>query len=353
MASDENEQFPLVYIILVNWNGWRNTIECLESVFRNDYPNYRVIVCDNDSTDHSIEKIKDWAKGFLAVVGPAGKELLHLVNPPVVKPIVCMEYEKCSAETGGASDAALVLIRTGGNLGFAGGNNVGMRYALARDDFKYVWLLNNDTVIKPDALVHMVKRMRDIPDAGICGSTLLYYDEPGIVQGLGGAIYNKWLGTNTPIGFLEEFQTVLDPGLVERKLQYVIGASMLVSRELMKNIGLMNEDYFLFFEELDWAARVRNRFRLIYAPESIVYHKEGRSTGINRDPKSQTSSADYYLVRNKLAFTRRYFPFALPTVYLGLLITVFNRIRRGQRERACMILDLMLHPGKWVSGCKQ
>jgi hypothetical protein len=349
LSGANSEEFPRVYVILLNWNGWRDTIECLESIFRNDYPNFRVIVCDNCSTDNSLSHIRAWADGQLSADCPTDDLLRSLTMPPIPKPVRYQELDREAAEKGEASDAVLTLIHTGANLGFAGGNNVGLRYAMAKHDFEYVWILNNDTVIQFDALTHLVKRMQGVHDAGICGSTLLYYGEPETVQGLGGATYNKWLGFNRPVGFLGKLPKSSDPGFVEQRMQYVIGASMLVTREFLQVVGLMNEEYFLFFEEIDWAVRARARFRLVYSPGSIVYHKEGRSSGIHLNPKMKGEVADYFLTRNRLGFTRKYYPFALPTVYLGLLVSLFNRIRRGQWARVGMILDLMMHPGKWVS----
>ena len=148
-----------VYIVLVNWNGWRDTIECLESVFRLDYPDFMVVGCDNASGDDSLAQIKSWAAGTL-VIRAKNPALAELVEPAIPKPVEWVEYDRPTAEAGGSpdNDARLVLIRTGGNLGFAGGNNVGIRFALAHDDCTHVWLLNNDTVAPPDSLSHLVAR---------------------------------------------------------------------------------------------------------------------------------------------------------------------------------------------------
>ena len=333
-----------VYIVLLNWNGWRDTIECLESVFRSDADDYRVIVCDNDSKDESLTHIKAWADGLLNVALPRNHGLRELSFPPLNKPITYLEYDRGAAESGGhpdQSDAKLVLIQTGSNLGFAGGNNVGLRYALTRDDFDYVWLLNNDTVIRPDALSQMIVRMQQRPSAGICGSTLLYYSMPDKVQAWGGAKYNKWLGTTQMLGAFTRAGGPVDSNRVESKLAYISGASMLVSKPFLEQIGLMREDYFLYFEEIDWAMRAKSRYQLCYAAGSIVYHKEGGSIGTNSVvPKEKSLTADYYGVRSRLLFTRYFFPWCLPFIYLGLLPVLVNRLRRRQWKRVGMILSL-------------
>jgi len=335
---------PKVYVVILNWNGWKDTIECLESVFKNSYSNYRVIVCDNDSTDGSVERIKDWAEGRLLVQLDTDSPLHDKSWPPVDKPIRWVEYGREKAEQGGdplTSEAPLVLISTGGNLGFAGGNNVGLRYALARGDFDYVWLLNNDTVINAVALVEMVQQMEDEPESGICGSTLLYYHNPEKVQTLCGGVYYKWLGAVRYIGqglHLSQ-KCKITRSEVLNQLDYVLGASMLVRKSFLQQIGLMNEDYFLYFEEIDWAMRGKHIFSLTYANNSIVYHKEGGST---RRKKVLEAIPDYYGVRNRLLFARKFHPYTLPGIYVGLAVACLNRLRRGQVDRAGMILKLII-----------
>src|ERR1035438_3867545 len=139
-------------IIILNWNGWKDTIECLESVFRLDYPDFRVIVCDNNSHNDSLDKIKAWADGRLPA-SQSNPELAYLTSPAVPKPIPYRELNREESESGGAFyDARLVLIQNGLNLGFAGGTNVGLRYALGDKSCGFFWMLNNDTVVDSGAL---------------------------------------------------------------------------------------------------------------------------------------------------------------------------------------------------------
>jgi GT2 family glycosyltransferase len=324
-----------IYIVLLNWNGWRDTIECLESVFRNDYPNYQVIVCDNSSQDDSLRQIKNWADGHLDAPLSDNNPLQPLTYPPVPKPVSYVGYERAEAEAGGNSkgnSARLILIQTGANLGFAGGNNVGLRYALQRDDFDYIWLLNNDTVIEPDALSYLVRRMKEKPDAGMCGSTLPFYLDPKRIWALGGATYNKWLAKPCCIGLLQSKEKTVDHHQVEHHLDYIAGASMLISRGFLRDVGLMSEDYFLYFEELDWAMRSRGRYRLAYAPKSVVYHKVAASTVQNVEYKD-TSVSDYFMFRNSLFFTYKYFPVALPLVLPRVsLIFLLKKLRSFLRR---------------------
>ena len=209
----------------MNWNGWRDTDACLESLARLEYTNYQIVVVDNASADGSEEKLRE-------------------------------------------RHPELTLLQSGANLGFAGGNNVGLRYALDRGA-EYVWLLNNDTLVEPDALTQLVAKTQREPALGLCGSTLLYEAQRDTVQALGGAHYNRWLGTVAHLGQHEPWPQKLDTEKLERRvegrLSYLIGASMLASRRFLETVGLLQPDYFLYFEELDWAARARGRFRLGYA----------------------------------------------------------------------------------------
>jgi len=318
---------PRVYIILVNWNGWRDTIECLESLFRLDHPEFTVVVCDNGSTDGSTEKIKAWANGELDA-SAANPTLAFLTQPAVPKPIGFLEIsapERVMAN----HPARLVVIHTGFNLGFAGGNNVGLRYALSAGDFEFAWLLNSDTVVAPTALSEMVERMQERPEAGLCGSTLVEYEKPDRIQALGGAGYNKWLARSSHIGRGISKDKIPDAGLVEPKLRYVIGASMLVSKSFLQDVGLMNESYFLYFEEIDWAIRAKGRYYLCYAPKSVVYHKQGASAGTAFAHRRRSDISDYFSSRGRMLFTMRNFPIAAPVVACLLIGGILFRLAMG------------------------
>ena len=325
MGSDgflESLLVSRVYIILVNWNGWQDTIECLESLLLLESPEFRIVVCDNGSSDNSLQEIKNWAD---------------------CRKIQYAEYQRIEAEEGGSlsADPVLTLIRNGENLGFAGGNNVGLRYALARGDAGYCWLLNNDTVVAPDSLTHMVTRMQQQPTAGICGSTILLYHDRQWIQALGGGHYCRWIGLPWHYGRFSTWGTAINTKRAESWMNYVEGASMLVSRQFLDEVGLLCEDYFLYFEEADWAIRSEGRFKLAYAPDSIIYHKVGNSVGTSSNPAKMSYLSDYYNIRNRLLFTRRFYPAALPTVYLILFGAILLRIILWKPDRAVMIFKLM------------
>lgn len=313
-----------VYIILVNWNGWRDTVECLDSLLLLNYQEFRIVICDNGSSDDSLHQIRNWA--HRREVGFA-------------------EYQRTEAEAGGstAADLLLTLIRNDKNLGFAGGNNVGLRYAMERGDVDFCWLLNNDTVVDSDALIHLVERMQQQTGVGICGSTIHFNHDRQRVQALGGGLYCRWIGLPWHYGRFTRLSGNVNQQRAEFWMNYVEGASMLVSRQFLNLIGLLCEDYFLYFEEADWAIRAEGRFVLGYAPRSIVYHKVGGSIGTSSNPAKMSYTCDYYNIRNRLLFTQRFYPEALPTVRLVIVGAFLLRLCLGKWDRAAMIFRLLFN----------
>jgi GT2 family glycosyltransferase len=322
-----------VCVIIVNWNGWRDTIECLESLFRSDYSNYTVVVCDNASADDSLEQIRIWANGRIAAQS-TNPQLAHLTSPPVAKPIQLSFYSNSyENSTPPASGHPLVLIQTGANLGFAGGCNVGLQYALRHEEYEYAWLLNNDTVVERDTLSKLVEKMRTEPRLGICGSILLDYRSEKNVRAVGGRRYSAWSGRVLP----QRESTMSGPHPPSQPIDYADGASMLVRREFLKTVGLMEEAYFLYFEELDWATRAGDRFQIGYAPLSFVYHKEGASIGTHVLLQSRSLLAEWYATRNRLLFTRKYYPAFVPSVLVWVALTALHRLLTGNPRKARQI----------------
>jgi GT2 family glycosyltransferase len=287
-----------VCVVLLNWNGWRDTVECLNSLFKSDCREFAVIVCDNASHDESVEEISQWGRTAL------GLNAFETFTQAQVQDGARM-----------AVTTRYAVISNSGNLGFAGGNNVGIQLALTDPECEYVWLLNNDTVVAPDALSKVIARAEVDPNIGLCGSTLVYYHDQQLVQAWGGARYNRFTGRSKHIGaFAALRDTPSDPGPIEEQMSYVVGAAMLVRRGYLEQVGLMQDDYFLYYEEIDWCTRRRNMFRLGYAQDSLVFHKEGASIGTDASGGSVLSV--YYLYRSRVRFTARFYP--------GLLVFVLS-----------------------------
>lgn len=311
----------MIYIILLNWNRSDDTIDCLESIRHLEARSPKIVVCDNASSDNSWVKLK--------------------------------AYVATHAEMD------IQLVQTGANLGYAGGNNVGIQYALSDPATQYVWLLNNDTVVEPEALSTLVRHMSQHPDIGVCGSTLCYLDAPGVIQAVGGK-YDRWLGRSKHMFGHEKFDLATCRSVKAEQLDYVVGASMFIRRQVLEKVGLLSEDYFLYCEEIDWATRMSRlapEYKIGYAPESIVYHREGASTGANdQGKKTYSYFSDYFFITSRLKFARKFYPFHSLTVQASMLLVALSRMRRRQWRSAvvalwcfCGVIPGFMDPRKAVS----
>jgi len=307
-------KYPKVYVIILNYNGWADTIECLESVLRNDYPNYQVIVVDNNSPNNSMEYIKAWAEGKLDVWVKPQHPLRHLSFPPVKKPIPYVYYTREEAEKGGDSKTELelrkclhneitikhplVLIQTGENLGFAGGNNVGIRYALAKKDFDYIILLNNDTVVERSFITKVISAYRKLESTGerkigLVGCRINHYSFPE----------KSWF-TKGKFNWYREGIHIVDEnikGIVES--EFITGCAVTIPRYILDDIGLWDEEYFLYGEDTDYSMRVRKKgYKNFVNTECVVYHKISATTGGKFSPIQY-----YYGNRNRLLFHYKHY----------------------------------------------
>jgi len=227
-------------------------------------------------------------------------------------------YDKDDAESGGDRDQEktivgnrdpLIIIRTGENLGYAGGNNVGLRFAVKRGDFDYLWVLNNDTVIHQGALKELIACAEGDDFVGAVGSKLLYHHRPDVLHMAGGCRIVPWMGNASMIGVGRK-----DDGSWDSPISpdYISGASVLVKKEVIENVGLMEEQYFLYWEDADWGIRMRRKgYRLFYCPRSTVWHKEGGTVG------GITPQSDYYWVRNGLIFMKKFYALLLPLAFFS------------------------------------
>lgn len=303
-----------IYIIILNYNGWKDTIECLESVLKLEYNNFQVIVCDNNSSNDSWNKIIDWAEGKERVLESKKEEY---VFPLEKKPL---SYAIINKDTLEQKNEKILLLQTENNGGFAFGNNCGIKYAIKQNDYRYIWFLNNDTVVDKKALINLKQYVERKENIGICGSKLIYYSNEDKIQGLAGK-YNPITGYTQHI--MEEKDLY--------KMSYVIGASMLVSKDFIKKVGLMNEVYFLYYEEIDWIERGKNLFKIDVCLDSVVYHKEGASIG------EISAFSAYYLFRNVLLFTWYYYKKFFIIVFFIIFLKIFNPLKKRPYKRFNML----------------
>ncbi len=232
-------------MIVLNWNGWNDTAACLSSLQRLNYPNYRVTVVDNRSTDDSVSRLQ--------------------TQFPTVD-----------------------LVENDKNVGFAGGCNIGIARSLA-EGADYVWLLNNDTTVDAEALQRLVDKAISDSRIGAVGSAIYSAEVPERLEAWGGGRVNFWLGRSMhfvkPVG--------------DEKIQFITGASLLLPRTVIETLGLLDEGFFMYWEDADYCFRVRRAgWRLAVSGQSKVWHKGSASVGrrsAKMDTYFNTSAARFFL----------------------------------------------------------
>ncbi len=246
---------PSVFVILLNWNRPKDTLECIASLREQPYPNSHVVVVDNGSSDDSVERIR------------------------------------CS---GGGN---LTLLEAGENLGFTGGNNLGVQYALDHGA-DYVWVLNNDTIVLPGALETLVQAAETDAQIGMVSPKILFHPEHQLVW-FGGADYDKWFLIGRCLGYGQK-----DVGQFDREqdIPWATGCALLIRREVLETVGLLNNDYFSNGEDLDYSLNaITHGYRIRYTPSSVIWHKEAVAFGGRDAPRYA-----YYQTRNLLFLHSRW-----------------------------------------------
>lgn len=282
---------PLVYIVVLNWNGWRDTAACLDSLQALDYPNVRTVVVDNGSSDGSEAQLRD-------------------AYPEVT------------------------VLQSGANLGFAGGSNVGLRYALAREA-DYVWVLNNDTYVAPNTLNALVARALQTPKVGAVGSVLYNAhsdpDAPNQLQTWGGGRFNLVTGIA---------RHVTRPSC-EAALDYLVAASVLLRCEALEQVGLFDDGYFMYWEDTDLSVRLRQHgWKLAVAAGATVWHKEAASSG------KRSLVLDRLFHDSAARFFNRHAPFPLLPISVVIGGRSFKRALQGDWARAQALWAIYLRTSK-------
>ncbi len=316
----------MIYIVVLNWKGASDTIFCYDSIMKLEAVNfsYNLIVCDNDSPDGSYDVIKEHIS---RTCQQHGRTLILLSQDDIG--LNCKEHLGVNK---------VFLIKNSSNRGYAAGNNVGINLAMQDPDCRYVWILNNDTEVTPSSLHFLYDYCQQNKQVGICGSRLVYFHDRTKMQGLGG-VFNPWLGCTHHYMSSYPSNMVVDNNAVQSCIDYVIGASLFIRRELIDDIGLLCEDYFLYFEELDYSSRAKSKGYINgICSESIVYHKEGASTDKGRSPL-----ADFYSVRNRFVYIRKYFTLQYVICAITIPLIFLNRLRRFEIIKAKNIIKILKH----------
>jgi hypothetical protein len=282
---------PVVDIVLVNWNRWQDTVECLESLRQIDYPKYRIIIIDNDSSDNSVEKIREYAEGTL-ITSP--NSTLRLENHSTA----IIECTRKEVENGQRNrvpqdrslSKKLVMIKNERNFGSAEGYNIAIRYAL-KDSPDYILLLNNDTTVDKNFLKELVRVAESSHEIGIVGSTIYRYYMPDVIDFAGEDII-LWKARGV---------RYTDHRIVPREVNKIDGACMLIKRNVFKKVGLIDSDYYMYWEDTDFCQRAKKKgYKLIYVPTAKIWHKIAASGG-----GSNNYNTMYYLTRNRFLFVKK------------------------------------------------
>jgi len=261
-----------VCIIVLNWNGWRDTLACVASLQRQEYPDCNVLLVDNGSTDGSVGEIR--------------KRLPELE-----------------------------ILETGSNLGFGGGCNAGIRMALDRGA-DYVWLVNSDATVDPAALSALGQVAMENVHVGAVGSVVMEADDPSRLQLWGGGRINLWLGRSTHC-------------LAAGPVDFVSGASMLLRRHALEQVGLFDDkSFFMYWEDTDLGFRLRKAgWDLAVSENSKIYHKQSASLGAGNP------LLDEYATRSCVRFLRRHASVPAISVVLMLLRMLAKRVLVGRPDR--------------------
>lgn len=339
-------------IVIVNWNSWGETIEALEAVFKLNGFNGPVIVCDNASRDDSVKNITSWASGRLcALPENNAPEIYSLVVPPAKKTFQYRSLGEEDLEQIPVSEMTrkirLWIVKAKENRGFAAGNNIGLRFLRRIGSIKWFWLLNNDAVASPHAYKKMMECLPITMKPIIAGGALLEYWNPQKVQACG-ATFNPFL-----FSMSNNLQGISTSELNKKEkiipISYPVGASIIVNRSFLDQVGLMCEDYFLYYEEIDWVMRHSWPSKAFVITSSHIYHKGGKSTGAGNECRKRPLMADYYFIRSRIIFARKYGLLKGATVVLVTAIAVARRalrLKRGILTNALTaILDGVNRPG--------
>lgn len=283
---------PLVAIILVNYNSFEDTVDCVKSLLNIEYDNYKIVVIDNASTEKNEQAIQFLEKYTL-------------------------------------------YISSHGNLGFSGGNNLGIHYCNEKFFPDYFLLLNNDTVVREDFLAALLQTANHNKDVGIVCGKIYYYDKQDVLWFDGGT-FDLNYGVTDHIHYNEPDKYVSTD---EKDIEFATGCLLLIPQNTITSVGYLNEEYFMYAEDTDYSRRVRNAgLRILYTSKSVIYHKVGRSS-------KNSNLATYYMIRNNLYIIQKYASKKY-LAYLKKMILILKSIIKGEAGLATAIIavfDFLRH----------
>ena len=262
---------PNVCIIVLNWNGWRDTIECLESVAKLTYPAFQVIIVDNGSDDDSVQKINEWATGETEIIETKFPQLVLPLTPKPMNLVKVEDVLKHTQQklTKAQKQAGWFLIQMEENVGFARGVNAAIDFALTNFYCDFFYLLNNDTVLEKTALSEIIKAFAADRNIAAAQSTIFYYDSPEHIANAGGKIL--------PWGQTRYYRRANANEI--KRISFINGCAMCLPRRTVENYGKLSEKFFFGEEDFEFSLRAKKMgLRLVAIANSKVYHKIGASS---------------------------------------------------------------------------
>jgi len=304
---------PIVYIVIVNYKNWHDVAECIASLYQSTYRKFRIFVVDNDSRNGSLQHLMKWIDETSYVRQSIPASALTQETPP---PYSYLKSHSLPEKDQLLHLAPIVLIQNDRNGGFASGNNVVLRLIAGED--AYVWLLNPDMTVEPGTLSELVRFAQSHTFRSIIGATVKFHSDPGRIHSYGGGRINYHSAT------VKEITDINDIGRVD----YISGGSLFSHAKHFSEVGLLPENYFLYWEETDWCYQARLMgYELLVCTDAICYDKISTTIG-------KSFLADYYYTRNGLLFTRKYKPEKIPGVILSAQLRILKRLVTGQWHRA-------------------
>lgn len=317
---------PALGVVVVTFNADDVILDCLESLLAAQGVKLRIVVVDNASTDQTIPLLKSWAAGQSVYSPP---DDLPFDLKPTPKPVTLFSDIHSAAKTDGHS---ITLVETGINGGFAAGVNRGLATLAQDNGLDRFWVLNPDSAVPPNTPQMMATH--DDGAFSLMGSRVLYYHTPDMIQIDGGTI-NRRTGVTGNIGLGQSNSATPPPNVQD--IDFITGASMVASRAFYEKVGPMPEDYFLYYEEVDWALQ-RGDLPLSYCQGAIVYHKAGTAIGSPTLDRPASPFSMYFKHRARLRFVRRFFPTGLPIAFAYSTAKAAQIALKGYRAEARAIL---------------
>lgn len=308
-AQVEQDQ-KFIGIVIVSYCSGDYVLECLDTILASTSQQFKVVVCDNASPDNTVELLRAWARRTQADFADHAYE---------------------DGKTVPFDDfGAVTLLRLSDNLGFAGGVNAGIKALEPHDAVDLFWILNPDCQVHRDSVTAYRAYADANPGFGLMGSRLIYMDAPNQLQSDGGTVSaTTGLCRNLNQGLMPDEAKTPDISA----LDFISGSNLVASRTYIETVGLMAEEYFLFYEEVDWAAR-RGALPFLWCPDALVYHHGGTVIGSGAVRRTPTAFANYFNFRNRVWYMRKFHPMGLPTAYIYMILKIFQFLLRRKWKPA-------------------